>query len=330
MSEALDPMRLEPVYRAYPWGGDRIPRRYGRDLPPGRYAESWELSARPDGSSRIASGPRTGQSLSALVQEAGAHLLGTAAADGRLPLLVKLIDARERLSVQVHPDDETAACRGGEAKTEMWIVLAAEPGARVFAGFRAGASSAELREALVDGRAEEVLQSLPVRAGDAVFIPGGRVHAIGEGCLLLEVQQNSDTTYRLYDWDRVGSDGPPRELHVAKAMEAIRWEDAGEAARIVPRPGRLPSGRPTEVLRDGPYFRVERGDLDGPESFPGDDRTFQALFIEAGRAVLSWAGGALPLAAGVTTLIPAGRPWRLEPDGPTVRWIRISLPSSVK
>lgn len=319
-------MLLEPATRDYPWGGDRIARRFGRPPAPGPLAESWELSARPDGTSRIASGPRAGQTLAALIAEAGPRLLGTAAPDGRLPLLVKLIDARDRLSVQVHPDDATAAARGGEAKTEMWVLLEAEPGARVFAGFRPGFSRPALREALVGRRAAEVLREIPVRAGDAIFLPGGRVHAIGEGCLLLEVQQSSDTTYRLYDWDRVDARGRARELHVEKALEAIRWEDDGPEARIVPWPGRLPSGRATEQLHDGPYFRVERGDLAGPEEFPENPRTFEAWFLETGRAALSWAGGALRLTAGRTALVPAGLPWRLEPETAGTRWIRISLP----
>lgn len=326
VSETLYPMRLEPATRNYPWGGDRIARRYGRPPSPVPVAESWELSARPDGTSRIASGPRAGQSLASLVEEAGTRLLGTAAPGGRLPLLVKLIDARDRLSVQVHPDDATAALRGGEAKTEMWVFLETDPGARIFAGFRPGPSRTELREALLGRRAAEALREIPVRAGDAVFLPGGRVHAIGEGCLLLEIQQNSDTTYRLYDWDRVDARGRARELHVEKALETIRWEDDGAEARIAPWPGRLPSGRATEMLHNGPYFRVERGDLAGPEDFPGDPRTFEALFLEAGRVALSWAGGALRLEAGHTALVPAGLPWRLEPEASATRWIRISLP----
>ncbi|MDZ4199894.1 MAG: type I phosphomannose isomerase catalytic subunit, partial [Kiritimatiellia bacterium] len=222
------PLLLKPAYKNYLWGGTRIAEVYGRETPPGPVAESWEVSTRPEGMSLVLNGPLAGRTLQEAIDTMGEDLLGARAPRGQMPLLIKLIDARDRLSVQVHPDDESAALHGGEAKTEMWILLDAEPGACLFAGFRPGLARPEIEQAIREGRWTEILQTLPVRAGDAVFIPGGRVHAIGAGCLILEIQQNSNTTYRLYDWDRKGSDGKPRKLHLEQALSVIRWEDPGE------------------------------------------------------------------------------------------------------
>lgn len=325
VSKTLYPLLLTPVYQSYVWGGDRIPRVFGRDLPPGVYAESWEVSTRPEAGSVVANGPLAGWTLQALIDETGSALLGTRAPAGRMPLLIKLIDARERLSVQVHPDDEAAARHGGEAKSEMWIVLAADPGATVYAGFRPGLSAAEIQAAILNHRAATVLRSIPVRPGDAIYIPGGRVHSIGEGCLLLEIQQNSNTTYRLDDGDRAGADGKPRALHIPQALSAIRWTDAGEP-RLVPRPVLLPSGRLAEQLWDGPHYHVERIWLTETEALPGAGGSFQVLFLESGRASLSWAGGVLRLRTGTSVLVPAVTPVQLDPEDPEVRFIRISLP----
>jgi len=213
---ALYPLILDPAYKDYIWGGDRIPALFDRPLPPGTYAESWELSDRPEGMSHITNGTWKGASLSELVTRFGPELIGRGVSSANFPLLVKLIDARERLSIQVHPDDALAAKGLGEAKTEAWHILHAPPDAKVFAGLTPNATATTFLAALKENRLESCLQAVPVKTGDTIFIPGGRLHAICEGLVLLEVQQSSNTTYRVYDWGRVGKDGKARDLHLGR------------------------------------------------------------------------------------------------------------------
>jgi len=303
MNDDLYPLLFEPVYKDYIWGGTRIAAVYGRDMEMDVCAESWEIADRPEGMSIVRNGPLAGRTLNELATERRADMLGLSANGDVFPLLIKIIDARQRLSVQVHPNDESAAVHGGDAKTEMWYVLDAEPDATIFAGLRAGTDPDSFRRALEDERLEETLCSLPARAGEAIYIPGGRVHAIGAGCLLLEVQQNSNTTYRVYDWGRVGTDGKPRELHVDQAFKVIDW-GAGPVAAAQPQ--RVEGAGPNtcwEVI-SCEYFRVKRVDLREAETVsPGGG--FNALFTSAGTTVVQGGGMAEELAPGTSCLIPA-------------------------
>ena len=318
------PLLLDPAYQGYIWGGSRIPKAFKRALPEGVYAESWELSDRPEGPSRVAGGVWDGKPLAEVLASAPASLLGTTAPSA-FPLLIKLIDARERLSVQVHPDDASAPRCGGEAKTEAWHVLEAAPGAQVFAGLRPGVTEAAFRAALTASRLEDCLRAIPVRAGDTIFIPGGRVHAICEGCLLLEVQQNSNTTYRVYDWGRVGTDGKPRPLHIDKAFQVIRWEDAGEP-KTTPRPLAHPDGTSSLELVASPYFRLERFDLKGPQAFSHDGHSFHAWFTAGTALTVEYPEGRLEVPFGRTFLIPAALTgYRLVPHSPG-QALRTSVP----
>ncbi len=318
----LYPLRLQPAYQHYLWGGDRIPKVFRRALPPGIYAESWEVSDRAEGSSIVADGPLRGWTLERLIRARGAEVLGAAQASGRCPWLIKLIDARERLSVQVHPDRRAAAAHGGEPKTEAWYVLGVDGPAAVYAGFKQGVSAAALRRALADASVENLLEKVPVAPGDLIFVPGGLAHAIGAGCLLLEVQQNSNTTYRIYDWDRLGPDGRPRELHVEQALRAMHWEARPEIVRAAASgPGAW------QALIDTPFFtigRLAQASAQQPAALPPSDRC-QALFVASGAARLTAPDGwecALP--AGSSVLIPAAvRGCRLAPDGDPAEIIRI-------
>lgn len=322
----LYPLRFRPVYKDYLWGGDTIARRFRPDLPPGIYAESWEVSAHPDGMSVTVNGPLAGHPLAALVERYGAALVGARVGGGPFPLLVKLIDARERLSVQVHPDDEAAAAHGGEPKTEMWYVLDADPGASVFAGLAPGTDARRFRRALAEGGIVEVLRQVPVRAGDAVYIPGGRVHAIDRGCLILEVQQSSNTTYRIHDWGRVGADGRPRGLHLAQASRVINWNDTGEA-RVVPHQTDAGKYGETWEIHTSPYFRMEQLRLQAAADGPACPETFQVLFCAEGSAAITWDKGGLDLPAGVSCLVPAALGgFRLLPAGGPARLLRITVP----
>ncbi|MBU0678138.1 MAG: class I mannose-6-phosphate isomerase [Verrucomicrobia bacterium] len=304
MSETLYPLILKPAYKDYLWGGDKIIRYFKRDEPPGVYAESWEVSDRPEGPSVAANGPFAGKTLSEIAEGRAAELFGNRSTGGKFPLLIKLIDAKQKLSVQVHPDDESAARYGGEAKTEMWYVLDAEPGAYVYAGLKEGVDRDVFSKAIEEDTFEDVLVKIPVGKGDAVFMRGGRVHAIGEGCLLLEVQQNSNTTYRIYDWGRFGSDGKSRQMHIDEALQVIHWDDT-ESARVTESPvAERGESRLTEVLTT-PYFRLERLDLHGEWEDECDGSTFHVLFVAEGEVRLKAGQFDETIAAGTSCLLPS-------------------------
>jgi mannose-6-phosphate isomerase len=302
--EKLYPMRFSPVYKDYIWGGSRIPKIFNRELPDGIYAESWEISTHPDGPSVIANGPLAGKTLCDLLPEHKIELLGTHVPGDDFPLLIKLIDAREKLSVQVHPNDGNAAAVNGDPKTEMWYFLEGDPGAQIYCGLKPGIGPAEFQQAMENKTFADILQTIPAEPGGAVFVPGGRVHAIGEGCLILEIQQNSNTTYRLYDWDRTDADGHSRELHIDKALQVIDWENNGD-------PRCEPHGT---TIQSCEYFQLDRHEISEETAFPmlacpeGTRRgkSFHALFIEKGAGRIRWADGEEKIAGGQSWLVPAG------------------------
>ncbi len=272
------PLTFKPVYQPYIWGGEKLRTVLGRnDTPEGIVAESWEVSDRSDGMSLVAEGELAGKSLREVIAADPAAVLGSRATSELFPLLIKVLDANKTLSVQVHPNDATAAEFGGEAKTEMWYVLEADPGAAVYCGLQEGVSPEDFRAAIEANELEPLLKKFEVQPGDAIFVPGGRVHAIASGCLLLEVQQNSNTTYRIYDWGRVGHDGKPRELHIDQALEVTLWEDRESA--LTPAED-LPdlAGMPRKKVMESPYFLLERLSLDGEATLPACPESFQVLF----------------------------------------------------
>ena len=305
---ALAPLLFRPVYKDYLWGGSRIAGRFGRAGAPSPCAESWEVSCHPDGMSVVEGGPFDGRSLDSLCREFGAALVGSWCENpGRFPVIVKLIDATSRLSVQVHPSEESAARFGGDPKTEAWYFIDAEPGAAVCAGLKKGVGPRVFSDAVKEKSVPSLLRTVPAEPGKAVFIPGGTVHAICEGCLVLEVQQNSNTTYRVYDWDRTGPDGRPRELHVQRALEAISWH-APELP--VCTPYRLPSAVPENVRERvvrSDWFSIERWTLAKPEPFVHDGRSFKIFFALGGDLGIAWPGAEAPVRvpAGRSCLVPA-------------------------
>lgn len=223
-------IRFEPIYQTRVWGGRRLEKRFGRTLPDPElpYGESWEVSAREEADSRVAGGSLDERRLTELWSDRDLRGLvfgGDAPETERFPLLCKILDARDTLSIQVHPPASVAAALGGEPKTEVWYVAEAEPGAKLYAGVREGVDEARFREALERGEAESCVHALPVAKGQHLFIPSGRLHAIGAGLLIYEIQQNSDTTYRVYDWNRPGIDGKPRALHVEESLRCIDFTD---------------------------------------------------------------------------------------------------------
>jgi mannose-6-phosphate isomerase len=224
----LYPLTFQPAFKERIWGGRELERLYGKKLPPGAViGESWEICDRPGDASVIANGPLAGKDLRWLMTHHAAELLGGAkpAAAGRFPLLCKILDARDKLSLQVHPPASKAAELGGEPKTEMWYIADAAPDASLYVGLKRGVTRAEFEKKIADGSVAECFHRIPVRAGDTMFLPSGRVHAIGAGLVIFEIQQNSDSTYRVFDWHRVGLDGKPRELHVAQSLASIDFND---------------------------------------------------------------------------------------------------------
>jgi len=202
------------------WGARRLETHFGKQLPGGlRIGESWELVDREDAQSVVEDGPHAGVTLHELWRDHREAVFGPVADAPRFPLLLKILDCAEVLSVQVHPPSHAAHSLGGEPKTEMWYVAHAEPGSAIFAGLKKGATREAFEQAMHGAGVEGCLHQVPTRAGDAMFIPSGRVHAIGGGNLIVEVQQNSDTTFRVYDWGR------PRELHIAESMASIDFDD---------------------------------------------------------------------------------------------------------
>jgi mannose-6-phosphate isomerase len=294
----LPPLSFVPQLAETIWGGDELAVRFGKATPGQRLiGESWELWD----DNAVREGPFAGQSLRALCAARGAELLGHRAGDGAgCPLLVKLIHARDLLSIQVHPDDATAArlAPGARGKTEAWYILRAEPGARLIYGLRGGIDRAGVAAAVAEGTLEQYVTYLPVRTGDVVFVPAGTLHAIGAGIVLCEVQQASTLTYRLYDWQRRGADGQPRPLHVAEALVALRFPQP--AARTVTP---LPLGAGRMLLTACRAFAFEA--LRGPQRLATDEGSFEALIATEAPAVLRWAGGERPFACGELLLLPA-------------------------
>jgi mannose-6-phosphate isomerase len=286
------PIRFEPAYQSYVWGGDRIPKLFHRSLPPGRYAESWEVSDRDEGMCLVANGEWKGQTLRELCKKWKEKLVGKGKSWESFPLLIKIIDAKENLSVQVHPDNEAAAKWSGSPKSELWIALQKSD---VYAGLKMGTTREQFGEAIEKRRAEYLLEKVPLQTGEAILIPGGRVHAISAGALLLEIQQNSNTTYRLYDWGRVG-----RELHLKEGLDSIHWGKQ-EAETVKPAFAQTDGHHRLESLVSCPQFIVERLEIADRWQLKSHAKTFQILFCIHGEALIENE----PLRPGMTYLIPA-------------------------
>jgi len=237
------------------WGGRRLEELFNKALPPSQpIGESWEIVDREDAQSFVRNGSLRGKTLHELWTQHRSETFGDQVPDSsRFPLLFKLLDARERLSVQVHPPAKIAPALGGEPKTEMWFIVENDGDGDIFAGLRNEVTREDFEQALKNGSVEEKIHRVPVTAGDAIFIPSGRIHAIGAGNVIVEVQQNSDTTYRVFDWNRVGLDGKARALHIEESMRSIDFDDFEPEL----------SKRRGNVIVESDYFRVERVDLDG-------------------------------------------------------------------
>ncbi len=303
------PLRLQPFFRDYLWGGRKLQSVLGKELPQdGIWAESWEIVDHPEHSSVIANGALAGHSLGEVTQSDASWLLGNSSQVAAIPLLLKYLDCQRVLSVQVHPDDKYAAGMTPPdlGKTEAWYIIAAEPGALLYAGLKAGVARQDLRRSLESGNVEDCLHAIEPQAGDCVFIPAGTVHALGAGLLVAEIQQASNTTFRLFDWNRVDANGQPRALHIDQSLEVIDFE-SGPRALQVPS-STLQVGR--ERLVDCDKFVLDR--LSGHataqrQPLAGDGR-FHFLTVPEGEAKLYWNGNVELLTRGQSVLLPACMP----------------------
>jgi mannose-6-phosphate isomerase len=301
----LYPLIFQPRFKDRVWGGRNLERRYGKPLPPGvPVGESWEICDRPGDISVIANGPLGGKDLRWLIEKHTADLLGSAKAqNGRFPLLIKILDAQETLSVQVHPPAGKAAALGGEPKTEMWYVAEAAPGAELYAGLKRGVTQGMFERSIQAGTAADCVHRIPVRQGDALFLPSGRVHALGAGLLIFEIQQNSDTTYRVFDWNRVGLDGKPRELHIAQSLASIDFSDFEPA--LLPNTSVQQGATKVRPLVRDPLFAVEACEAEAGARFPLQPKRLQIVALLAGQARISDGAVSVPLSAGQFCLVPA-------------------------
>lgn len=308
----MPPIHFHPLLKRIRWGGTRLGSVLGKPIgPESDYAESWEVCDHGQDQSIVDGGPFQGLTLQQLMAVHGPELCGSERRMRQFPLLVKFLDASDRLSVQVHPNDVQARFFNPHenGKTEAWVVLDAKPGSRIYAGLKHGVDAFRLQQHLNAGTVEECLHSYPVKAGDCVFIPAGTVHAIGEGILLAEVQQSSDLTFRLHDWGRFGTDGKPRPLHVEESLVCIDF-DRGPVDPVNPR--RL--NRVTEELVRSEFFTLHRHSWRKPFDVAIDGR-FHVVMVLDGEGFLKSDGFSRQLKAGSTFLLPAScPPVTFEPD----------------
>jgi mannose-6-phosphate isomerase len=295
------------------WGGRQLKTAFGKRLPPNaNIGESWEIVDRPEAQSVVANGPLKGKTLHELWTQDRQSIFGEVSEAARFPLLVKLLDARESLSLQVHPPERVAEKLGGEPKSEFWYVAVADPDAKLFLGLRESMTRNQFEESLRAGTAADHVHTVRVKSGDAMFLPAGRLHGIGGGNLLVEIQQNSDTTYRVFDWNRVDDKGNSRQLHLNEALQCINFNDV--------QPQLLqPKG---ELLLKNKLFEIQKWNLDSPREIAPHGH-FAIACCLSGKLTC----GNVDLAPGEFFLIPAQLQDRqLKPLGRRTSLLRVTIP----
>ncbi len=302
------PMLMCPVSKEIIWGGDKLKKEYNKTSPFEKLAESWELSVRSKEMCIIENGEYAGLELGSYIGRNPLSVLGNNAQRyDRFPLLIKFIDANDKLSIQVHPDNEYSLANEGElGKTEMWYIIDAEPGAKLVYGLTDGCTVDELAEAVKNGKTEEKMCYTEVKPGDVYFIPSGQVHAIGAGILIAEIQQNSNITYRVYDYERRQPDGSLRQLHTEKALDVIKVRSEDEINKIR---FELPCETSGELLCSCEYFTSVKYNSSRDNSIglnAGEDSFMSVLVINADGAVIMSEGYTFPVAKGESYFIPAG------------------------
>lgn len=292
----LSPVKLSPAFKDYLWGGTKLKEKYNKKSDLEIVAESWEMSCHKDGMSTVITGEYSGKTLAEYVEILGKDALGKKAEKfSYFPLLIKFIDAKDNLSIQVHPADEYALRVEGEyGKTEMWYVLEAEEGAYLYYGFNRDITKEEFAERIKNNTILEVLNKVNVKAGDVFFIDAGTVHAIGAGLMICEIQQNSNTTYRVYDYDRRDKEGNARPLHVEKAIEVSKLTKAPELTKAE-----------NDVLASCEYFTVKKAMVNGEAKVKIDDSSFVSLIVVNGDGCVTLGEDKLEVAKGDSIFVPA-------------------------
>lgn len=307
-NKSMEVMKLIPTGKDYLWGGTRLREEYGKEINLTPLAESWECSVHPDGPSYVANGSFKGKTLAEVLKETPEYL-GTKVENGELPVLVKFIDAKKDLSVQVHPNDEYAQKHEHDnGKTEMWHVIDAEEGACLIYGFQHEVTEEILRKSLEAGTLSKHLQKVPVHKGDTYFVPAGTVHGIGKGILVAEIQESSNVTYRVYDYDRVDKNGQKRELHFNKAVQVMDMSVASDVKQK-PRIVKYYPGCSRELLCRCKYFETERIQVTKGFSFSVMNSSFQILMCLDGYGQVETMDAEqkpMRICKGETLFLPAG------------------------
>ena len=292
----LSPVKLSPAFKDYLWGGTKLKEKYNKKSDLEIVAESWEMSCHKDGQSTVISGDYKGKTLTEYVEKIGKELLGEKAQKfDYFPLLIKFIDAKDNLSIQVHPADDYALRVEGEyGKTEMWYVLEAEEGAYLYYGFNRDITKEEFSQRIKNNTILEVLNKVNVKSGDVFFIDAGTVHAIGAGLMICEIQQNSNTTYRVYDYDRRDKDGNARPLHIEKAIEVSKLTKAPEITKS-----------DDDILASCEYFTVKKAMVNGEKTLKIDESSFVSLIIVSGAGKIRLGDDELLVEKGDSIFVPA-------------------------
>lgn len=303
----LYPFKFLPVYKDYIWGGRNL-SKFNRQLPEGKVAESWELACRPDGMSVVENGVYKGRTLESMLSEFGSEIMGDSAKSNEhgFPLLIKLIDANDKLSVQVHPDDEFARTHEGDnGKNEMWYILDAKPDAKLIYGLKPGVTKADFENAVMENQIGDCLNYINVKEGDFINIPAGMVHAICDGIVLAEIQQNSNVTYRIYDYNRKDQKGNYRPLHIEKAMQVINFDSGNRKLLYEGLEYEASDKVSMKILVANKYFCVELFSISGNIQQDTKNKKFHAFICIDREGKISYETGSVKLHKGETVLIPS-------------------------
>ncbi len=292
------PLKFEGIYKERIWGGRKLQDAFGKPLPDGvKIGESWELVDLPQDKSVIANGELAGTTLIDVIRKFPKEMTGDPNFTGAFPLLIKLLDCQDVLSVQVHPDEQTCKRMGkGEPKTECWYIIDAAPDACIYKGLKEGVTREQFAEAIAAGTVADLLVQVNVEPGECHYLPSGTAHAIGAGLLIAEIQMPSDTTYRVFDWNRVDDQGNPRQLHIEEALESIHFDPSGDDLSV----------RTLGRLVDCPYFKVDKGHQAAEcELLLADDKITTLVFTSGGGEIIAKNDQKTDFKAGDTIVIPA-------------------------
>ena len=292
------PLKFEPIYKKRIWGGQKLREIFNKDIPPfEKIGESWELADLPDDKSVIINGEFAGQTIDSVIKKHPVEITGDENFSGPFPLLIKFLDAEDILSVQVHPDERTSRRLGkGVAKTECWYIISAVPGAVIYKGLKKGVTKGEFSKAVKKGSVAELLAKVPVKAGQCHFLPAGTAHSIGAGLLIAEIQTPSDTTYRVFDWNRIDDSGKARPLHIEEVLESINFDVAGDSLPVTT------VGR----LVDCEYFKIDKGhQAKGCETLLSPGKMKTLIILAGSGAILRADETSVEFRAGDCLLVPA-------------------------